>query len=823
MAANSNNIEIKLRFLTERLDSIQTSMKELEGLKRAALSTSTALKGLLSVGALKVAFNEVAATFAEVKKAIDLGGELSDLSANTGQTVGDLVVLRQAFENAGMGAGATGQSLALLQKALTGVNEEGEPTSKAFERLGISMETLKSQSALQQLQTLNTAFATLQNPADRTRAAMELFGRSGARMLALLSDASALSVAKDQVGSLADTMEQNAAAFDKLGDSWNAIGLRATQLFAGIAEEIAPMLQSIADQANAMDFTTLGREVGQLVNGLAELLRIAAPLAVVLGTQFVLEKTLAGLAAFAGKVTASTTALAAETAALNANTAAQAANAAARGGGGAMRGAGGAGVPGRGAAGPAADWKALSTALGGVTGKLAGFGNALAGLIGPMGGVAIGVGIGNEIQDKFFNWASSLAAGGASTEADVRAANERLGRNEVGQLMERATKLGSAKELQDLKDEAGKRLETSRAELKGMGWNQTMEKRVVSQDISALERLLETLGRKDGGQIEAQAQAKDAAAKNAERNAQRGEVQKNLATGLAEENQRAAFEALSDEKKLAVLRPELKKQAGIVDSSRPEIGGKEREEAAAKVLEITRQINELEAKIAKDKRTKAEAQAKEAAAKAEAQAKEAAAKAETRAALEAELQLSEAMASGNQKLVERLKWMQDYNALLKQAREAGIENPEKFATRGADANAAKETADKGTRRQGMELGLRYEEAMASGNKEEAARVKWVQDYTAQLKEAKDAGVANPEDFARRKANLEQEKETKPNSVFSAMARYGGAAGERYVPARDAEAGARQRLIVSQEQTNALLKQYISQKPVKIDQTARFAA
>ncbi len=76
MAGNSNTIEIKLRFLTEKLDAIQGSVKELEGLKRSALSTTSALKGLVTIGALKVALSEVTAAFAEVKRAIDLGGEL---------------------------------------------------------------------------------------------------------------------------------------------------------------------------------------------------------------------------------------------------------------------------------------------------------------------------------------------------------------------------------------------------------------------------------------------------------------------------------------------------------------------------------------------------------------------------------------------------------------------------------------------------------------------------------------------------------------------------------------------------------------------------
>ena len=104
MSANSNTIEIKLKFLTEQLGSIENSVKALAGLKTEALSTGNVLKGALTVGGLQVGIGKLISVFNDLKQAIDLGGELSDLSARTGQTVGDLVVLQQAFTNAGIGA-----------------------------------------------------------------------------------------------------------------------------------------------------------------------------------------------------------------------------------------------------------------------------------------------------------------------------------------------------------------------------------------------------------------------------------------------------------------------------------------------------------------------------------------------------------------------------------------------------------------------------------------------------------------------------------------------------------------------------------------------
>lgn len=720
MSANSNTIEIKLKFLTERLDAIQGSVKELEGLKRSALSTTSALKGLVTIGALKIALSEVTAAFAEVKQAIDLGGELSDLSSRTGQTVSDLVVLRQAFENAGLGAGATGQLLNLLQKSLTGLNEDGEPTSKAFDRLGVSLESLKSQSAVGQIETLSTAFTQIQNPADRTRAAMELFGRSGGQMLAILSDSSAMGVARQQVGSLGETMEKNAAAFDKLGDSWDSIGLRMTQLFSGVAEELAPMLQNIADQANSLDLTEVGREIGDLVLGLTELLRIVGPLAVMLGTRFVLEKTLAGLAAFSARVAISTGALAAETLSLGANTAAQLANAAAR---------------------------------------AKGLANGVAGAIGPTGAVVTGAMLGYEIQDKVFNWGSSLAAGGASSEADVRATAARSKSKELPEFMSRVREVKSPADLEKLKTETRDRLAKTTEELDSKGWNQTMEKGAISGEIAALEHFLATLGKLDGNKIAEGLKAQEKAASEASNNTGRAEVQKDLASSRAEANRQAALADADNAGKLALLRPELKKQAAIVDSG-DMVSKEDRAAAAAKVLEIDKQIHEVNKAISEEKKT---------------QAKEAAEKAK------------------------------------------------------AAAEKAKEAAEKANQREALGLEAQHASAVASGDTAEASRVKWMQDYSAALEKAKGAGIADKEGFAATSASAQflqdkiAEKKAEPEKAsFSAGHAKGLAAGEVYVPPAQNEAVAAQRsLVVKLTATNNLLQEYIRQKPVKLDQTARF--
>jgi hypothetical protein len=75
-----------------------------------------------------------------MKEAVDAGGRLSDEMARTGAAGEGLVILRRAFENAGLAGDQMGQRISQMQKAIAGLNEENKSTSEAFAQLGLSME-----------------------------------------------------------------------------------------------------------------------------------------------------------------------------------------------------------------------------------------------------------------------------------------------------------------------------------------------------------------------------------------------------------------------------------------------------------------------------------------------------------------------------------------------------------------------------------------------------------------------------------------------------------------------------------------------------------
>ena len=209
--------------------------------------------------AIRAVAGVVTAGFDHFKQALDVGGQLNDLSANTGVAVGDLVVLQQEFANAGKSAEDIGPVFGKMAKSL-----QGGSADDTIKKLGINLNELKKKTPAEQFRTLGSAINTIQDPSQKAAASMEIFGRSGAELLSLFSS-DGFGDAATQVGSQAQILQRDAALFDDVGDKLALTGMKVRGFWVGVAEKVAPVLKPLLDKFASLDLASWGQKAGEAV------------------------------------------------------------------------------------------------------------------------------------------------------------------------------------------------------------------------------------------------------------------------------------------------------------------------------------------------------------------------------------------------------------------------------------------------------------------------------------------------------------------------------------------------------------------------------
>jgi len=437
-------------------------------------------------------------------------------------------------------------------------------------------------------------------------------------------------------------------------------------------------------------------------------------LATVFAGKLVINTVVAAMNGFAARLAATTTALAAETAALTANTAAQAANSSARAGGGAARGKsaapsgpafGGApyskdaydsarkmGMPAQQAleAARRAMWQAgqeagkaapLWTRLGGAL--AGGLGKASAGLEKFIGGLftlpnilaATFAKMGVDFmlsQAKRFGYST---LGGATDEADQAKADEmRLAKSEQYEsFAERVKNVKTQDERDALAEELAKTAQEDSQGIvssKDAGAPRAAQNLVLKNSVKNLSLLVDMLGRKEGLLSPEEVALEAAIAASRERIAAEDARKASLGKGIAGAQEKAKFDAMTPQEQVADLQRQGVAQNETFQSSSST--DEEKATAEERMVEIYAEQLAIKEKIAQTDKDNAAARKK----------------------MADDLEMSEAVASGDKKKIAGVKWKQDYANARTAAEQAGMTEADglsKFAIR--NANASMEKAD----------------------------------------------------------------------------------------------------------------------------------
>ncbi len=201
-----------------------------------------------------------------IKKALDLGGQFSDVASQIGSTAGRAQMLSAAFENNGLSVEQMTTSINRMQRALVDAVDKGGETQRAFDAIGVDASTLIDGDPIGAFEKISEAIQTLDSPTERAARAMQIFGRSGAALQVLFDDPEALKNAREQIGTQADLLDESAAQFDRASDILGGVGKKFSGFFVGVGSEIVDQILPILETVNGIDLAPIGQRLGKALS-----------------------------------------------------------------------------------------------------------------------------------------------------------------------------------------------------------------------------------------------------------------------------------------------------------------------------------------------------------------------------------------------------------------------------------------------------------------------------------------------------------------------------------------------------------------------------
>ncbi len=222
------------------------------GLRRAQKRLQAFGAGLRSIGTRITAFGAslAAPLAASVKLFSSAGDQLDKMSKRTGVSVEALSELGFAAEQSGADLATLEAGIRIMQRTMGDASQGLATAVDAFAALGLSAEQLAGLSPEQQFTVIAERLSQIADPTARAAAAMDVFGKSGTKLLPLLSDgAKGMAELRDQAHALGLTVStESARDAALLTDTLNILWRVLKQGVFTIGSALAPVIVDVSNR-----------------------------------------------------------------------------------------------------------------------------------------------------------------------------------------------------------------------------------------------------------------------------------------------------------------------------------------------------------------------------------------------------------------------------------------------------------------------------------------------------------------------------------------------------------------------------------------------
>ena len=247
--------------LTANTAKFETGMKKAQNIlgNFASIAGSAGAAAGTAFAAAAVALGALAVRQAQVIDAT------SKLSSTLGINIREFQALSLVADEAGIDQEALGKAITKTQQFISEAAQGSKSYNEALKRLGLSSKELINLSPDQQFQKIAESLAKIENPTQRTAAALEIFGKNGRSIVGLLPE---LSAKIDEARAFNDKFnisltELDAAKVEEANDTFARVGKAISGLGNTIAIELAPLVTAASEALlNAgIDGETFGNAV----------------------------------------------------------------------------------------------------------------------------------------------------------------------------------------------------------------------------------------------------------------------------------------------------------------------------------------------------------------------------------------------------------------------------------------------------------------------------------------------------------------------------------------------------------------------------------
>ena len=258
--------------------ALDQASRQLAGLSSEAKAAGVALAGVFSVGAFA----------AWIKTSIDAADAASKAAASTGLAVEQYTALQYAADLAGVGVAGFDAALTKFNRTIAKAAAGGEAQLEAFQGIGVAISATDGQlkTTDQLLSEVADRFQEMPDGAQKTALAMDLFGKSGAKLIPFLNaGAEGIAELKAEAEALGLVISaEQAAQAEVFSDNITRMGAAAQGAANQISGEILPSLVDLSELLVDVNKNTEASSV--LATALGGALKVLATAVIIVGASF---------------------------------------------------------------------------------------------------------------------------------------------------------------------------------------------------------------------------------------------------------------------------------------------------------------------------------------------------------------------------------------------------------------------------------------------------------------------------------------------------------------------------------------------------------